>query len=127
MVGNDKVWIVTENIAEPIAFGTGPEWMVKGKKDRTNRLEGSSALLATKRCAIGSGTSVNYFYQAQAFTLAERSFNRFNETGSIVFPDYQPIQDYVEVIRPGSRESMGLMEVEDFRATSDPAEAAEQE
>src|SRR5262249_37582523 len=38
MVGNDKVWIVTENIAEPIAFGTGPEWMVKGKKDWTNRL-----------------------------------------------------------------------------------------
>ena len=64
VVGNDEVGIVTENIAEPFALRTGAEWMVEGKKDRTNRFECSATLLAAKGRAVGSGALVDDLHAA---------------------------------------------------------------
>jgi len=127
VVGNNEVGIVTENIAESLALGTGSKWMVEGEKDWTNWLEGSPALLAAKVCAVGSGTQVDNLYEAQAVALAECGFDRFDEAGPVVFPDYQPVEDHMEMIWPGFGKTMDLVEIEDLPAASHSAEAAEQE
>ena len=84
-------------------------------------------MLAAKVCAVGSGALVDDLYEAQAFALSEGSFDRFDEAGPVVFPDYQPIEDHMEMIRPGFGKAMGVMEIEDLHAASHPAESSEQE
>jgi hypothetical protein len=127
MVGDNKVGIVTEYIAESLALGTGAEWMVEGKKDRTNRLEGSATLLAAIVRTVGSGALVDHFYEAEAFALSECGFDRFDQARPVVFPDHQPIEDHMEVIRPGFWQAMGFVEIKDLRIASHSAKAAEQE
>ena len=99
--------------------------MVEGKKEWANRLEGSPALLAAKVCAVGPETLIDDLYEAQAFAFAECRFDRFDKAGPVVFPDYQPIEDHMKMIRPGFGKTMGFMEIEDFPTASHPAEAAE--
>src|SRR5437016_921013 len=127
VVGNDEVGIVMKNIAEPFALRTGAEWMVEGKENRTNRVECSPTLLAAKVRTVGSDALVDDLHAAQALALAKRGFDRFDEAGSVVFPDHQPIEYHMKMVRPGFRKAVGFMEIEDFLAAPDPGEPAQQQ
>ena len=127
VVGNDQVGIVTENIAEPLALRTGAERMVKGKKDWTKWFECSSALLTAKVRAVDTGAPVDDLHAAEAFALAKRGFDRFDEAGSIVFTDHQPIEDHMKMGRPGFGKGVDLMEIEDLFAALHSGEPAQQQ
>ena len=124
MVGNDEVGIVTENVAEPLASRTGAQRVVEGKEDRTNRFECSATLLAAEVRTLGSGALIDDLHAAQALALAKRGFDRFDEAGSVVFPDHQPIEDHMQLVRPGCGKGLDLVEIEGLLAALQSGEPA---
>src|SRR5207245_2332050 len=51
-VRDNQIFVVPQDIAEPLAVRTGTQGMVKGEQDRSDRLEGPSAALAAKARAV---------------------------------------------------------------------------
>ena len=127
VVGNDEVGIVPQNIAEPFALRAGAERMVERKEDRANRFKRSAASLAAKVRAVGAGALVDDLHAALALALTKGRFNRFDEAGSIVFTDDQPIEDHIQMVRPACGKSLDLVEIQDLRAALQSAVPAQQE
>ena len=101
--------------------------MVEGKEDRTNRFECSATLLAAKVRAVGAEALVDDVHAAEAIALAKRGFDRFDEAGSVVFPDHQPIEDHMQMVRPGCGKGLDLVEIEDLLAALQSGEPAQQQ
>ncbi len=82
-------------------------------------------IVGSKGRAVGSGSLVDDLHAAQALALAKRGFDRFDEPGSVVFADHQPIEDHMKMLWPGFGKGVDLVEIEDLltaRHSGEPAQ-----
>ena len=66
--------------------------------------------------AVGARTLVDDLHAAEPFALAKGRFNRFDQAGSVVFPDHQPIEDHMQMVRPACGKGLDFVEIENLLA-----------
>jgi hypothetical protein len=70
---------------------------------------------------------VDDHHAAESLTLAKRSFDCFDEAGSVVFADHKPIENYRKMVWSGFGKGVDFVEVEDLLTALHSTESAHQQ